>query len=556
MKRVNNELLLAAAISALLAGCDSGGINIEPETVDNSVDNSTSTPAPAETENPCAFYEKAGKTVQGEFVAPNCLYAPSFVDSGNNLTVDLYIPALEEGGAHVFEGSLFVGENFDNDADMAAAGIVKGGDGAKLTVEAGATIAFPDKTKFMVINRGSQLIARGSQTAPITFTSLSDVEGTVDPEDVSQWGGLVINGFGVTNKCDYTGSVAVGDLATSECHVDAEGSEGADQSNYGGANNADNSGELQYVVVKHTGAAVANGDELNGISWGAVGSGTIVKNIETYSTYDDGIEFFGGAVNVENFLAVYVRDDSIDMDEGFSGSITNALVIQSATDGANCIESDGIGSYDGAQDYSAVIAQGINSRPKIDGLTCIISPTDKAAATHDFGAGWRFREGIMPQVTNSMVVASYSADATVGDGNNYCLRIDDDETLQGAEDGDMVLKSNLFICEELVKGSNLPGGQTIRQWAEANGNQFATITGATNPTATANTGLQVLEGVPSIFSIDVASMMVDGAATTIVPDAAARAYIGALSQGGTDWTQGWTYGLHDGARGQALWFEN
>ena len=75
------------------------------------------------------------------------------------------------------------------------------------------------------------------------------------------------------------------------------------------------------MVVKHTGAQVANGDELNGISLVA-GSNTIVENLQVYSTYDDGIEMFGGSVNFTNFVGVYVRDDSIDIDEGYNGTIS------------------------------------------------------------------------------------------------------------------------------------------------------------------------------------------------------------------------------------------
>ena len=156
MKQVNSKLLLSAAIAALLAGCDSGGISIEPETVDNSVDKSVSGGNPTDANNPCASYEKNGQVQQGSFDGTHCTYSASFVDSGNALTQDLLIPALDNGGVHIFEGSLFVGNNYDDDATMAAAGIAEGGDGAKLTVEAGSTIAFPNSTKFMVVNRGSQ----------------------------------------------------------------------------------------------------------------------------------------------------------------------------------------------------------------------------------------------------------------------------------------------------------------------------------------------------------------------------------------------------------------
>ena len=180
-------------------------------------------------------------------------------------------------------------------------------------------------------------------------------------------GRVVINGFGTTNKCAYIGNRGEAGYSTSDCHVAAEGAAGLDTSHYGGDNDADSSKRLEYVVVKHTGAQVANGDELNGISFGGVGSNTIVENLQVYSTYDDGIEMFGGSVNFTNFVGVYVRDDSIDIDEGYNGTISNALVIQSATDGNHCIESDGLGSFSSLTDaeVEAKIAQGINSAPRL-----------------------------------------------------------------------------------------------------------------------------------------------------------------------------------------------
>ena len=74
----------------------------------------------------------------------------------------------------------------------------------------------------------------------------------------------------------------------------AEGAEGLDESFYGGDYDNDSSGRMEYVIVKHTGAQVANGDELNGVSFGGVGRNTIVRNVQVYSTYDDGYEMFGG----------------------------------------------------------------------------------------------------------------------------------------------------------------------------------------------------------------------------------------------------------------------
>jgi len=565
MRNQLNSLILALTAVGLISSCSSGDINISPSTVDNSTDNSITTGSTS-TINPCASYvNSGGQKIEAIFDGKDCTYTPAFVDAGNNLTVDMTIPALTNGGVHIFQGSLFVGETHDTDAALTAAGIAKGGDGPILTVEAGATLAFTSNSDFLIINRGSQMFAVGSVTNPITFTSVSDIESsraaapTLDFDAVQQWGGIVLNGFGVTNKCSYTGSVAGGDLATTDCHVDAEGAAGLDESQYGGSNNSDSSGRLEYVRVKHTGAQVANGDELNGISFGAVGSNTIVNNLEVYSTFDDGIEMFGGAVNFNNFVSLYARDDAIDIDEGYSGTITNALVIQAVADGNNCVEADGIGSFSSllASEIESVIAEGINSRPTISNLTCIISPN--AIGTHGDGAGFQLREGIFPTINDALVISAFGTDDAAA--TNYCLRIDN-RSQQAAQDGDLDLSSVIFSCVDHTNGSSLPNGTTVEAFAASTGNQFATTLTNDDPTATSNTALVLLEGTPAIYSVDYATMVVDGAAPTAAAPQSGGAYIGALSLGATDWTAGWTYGIHSGSRpvdasgaDLPIWFE-
>lgn len=556
---MRTKLALTAVVASIVAaGCGSGDINIDPVTSVTNSNNTTNTGGNSGTTNPCASYQNTGgQSIQGTYDGTHCTYSPSFVDAGNNLMVDLTLADLPNDGAHLFEGSLFVGESHDNDADLAAAGIAEGGDGPVLTVEAGATLAFQSSASFMIINRGSQLFAVGRADAPITFTSLSDINGTVGPEDVQQWGGMVINGFGITNKCAYTGSVATNDLATSDCHVDAEGAAGLDESQYGGDNNDDSSGRMEYVVVKHTGATVGNGDELNGITFGGVGRNTIVNNLQVYSTFDDGIEMFGGAVNFNNFVGMYVRDDAIDIDEGYSGTITNALVIQSETDGNHCIEADGIGGFDDLlpAEVEAMISQGINSRFVINNLTCIISPNGAATATHDPGAGWRLREGLFAEINDSLLIGSMPANDQVSSNDNYCLRIDN-RTQQAALDGDLTLNSVVFACAEATRGQTFADGTTTeRSFAEAGGNIFATIANNTSvdPTAMNDAGLQLLEGTQPIYSIGYTTMQVDGAAPAGAPQSGT--FIGGLSLSETDWTTGWTFGLHPDNRSQALWFE-
>lgn len=544
------KLVTAIACGALLAACSSGDINVAPSTNVTDSNNTVNNGGGGNANAICASYQTSGQTISGTADANgNCTYDSSFVGPKNNLTVDLLLPKLANGGAHIFTSSLFVGETHRSNADLQAAGIAQGGDGPTLTIQAGATLAFQNNSNFIIINRGSQILANGTAAEPITITSTSDLNGTVGPEDVQQWGGMVINGFGVSNKCSYVGTRGqpgfMLDPANPECHIEAEGSLGDDESQYGGDNDADDSGILRYVVVKHTGAEVANGSELNGISFGGVGSGTVIENLQVYSTYDDGIEMFGGSVNFTNFVAVYVRDDSIDIDEGWNGSITNALVIQQETNGQHCIESDGLGSYSSLTQpvRDDFIARGLNSRPTISNLTCIVSPN--VGGTHGTGNGWLFREGIWATINDSMVISSFGVNDTTSLTDNYCLRIANGETV-------MQLNSVVFACQENQNSNE----QAI---AEGQGAQFATVASGTSkdPTAAADADLQLLEGTQPIGSLMWNVSLIDGVAplaSTAPTSGVATDILGAVSLT-DDWTAGWTYGIHPDNRGQALWFE-
>lgn len=539
-------------LATALVACGGGDINIAPA-VTSTTTGGTSGGNTAGS-SVCAAYTSGGTTFQGTLSGNNCQYDTSFVDVDNPLSVDVTFQDLPNDGVHVFAGSLVVGENHNTDADLTAAGITAGGDGPTLSIGAGSTLAFQSSDDFMVINRGSQLIANGTAAAPITLTGERDaVFQVVGPEDVQVWGGLVINGFGVTNKCAYTGTRGVDLAPSSECHVVAEGQASAGETNYGGNNDADNSGTLRYVVVKHTGAEVAPGNELNGIAFNAVGSGTTVEFLEVYSVYDDGIEFFGGAVDVSNYVAVYAKDDSIDIDEGYRGTITNALVIQSENDGNRCVESDGIGSY---SDVSAtpgavadLIARDLNSEATITNMTCIISANE--VGTHDPGAGLRIREAHIPVIRNSIVTTAYSGDEKLGDDDfNWCVRIDE-EGGPAALAGDLEITNTVLACQDLIDG-DLGGGSSTLAWLDTGAFDNATYQSAEageDPTATSNPALIILDG---FYSVLPAGMTITG--ETVPTPSGGETFVGAVLST-DDWTAGWTYGIHAGSRAQALWFE-
>ncbi len=531
-----SNLLLVGVMAIGLAGCDTGGVDLNVGTTDNSVDNSTS--GGGGSDNPCANYldTASNTTRRGSFDGTNCTYGADFVGASNPLTVDLTIPFIS--GVHIFQDSLFVGQN------VSAGAAPAGGTGPTLTIAAGNTLAFLDSADYVLINRGSTIMAEGSAAAPITFTGFTDaVSGTAGPEDVQLWGGVVINGNGLTNNCDDA------ERAANQCHVVSEGQ----PSNFGGNDNAESSGTLRYVVVKHTGFEVAPGDELNGITFNAVGSGTIVENIEAYSTFDDGIEFFGGAVNVTNFVALYVRDDSIDFSDGYVGTIQNALVIHSASNANRCIEGDNIGQS--RADAGEPLGTAPVTNPTIRNMTCITSNVDQAdGSTHGDSEGPILRLGAQAQIVDSIMYSGYGTSGNLLKTSNECFEVENDVSLAAAAAGASTLNTTLVTCEEAVKGT-LANGDALTEWAlganpSTNGANYsfnasnAVITDAVNP------AVSILE--PNSFYT--ATALTDAAGTPIThPDAANGGHFGAVLAA-DDWTANWTFGLHSTNQAQPLWF--
>jgi hypothetical protein len=540
MKNPLRLLAATACAAGLLAGCGGGDIEISAD--DNSVvnDNSQNTGGGG-SNNPCANYTDPDTNTlqQGTFDGQNCIYSSDFVGENNPLTVDLTIPLIT--GVHIFEDSLFVGENVDN-APTPQCGntLADACDGPTLTIRAGNTLAWTQASDYLLINRGSRIIAEGSPTSPITFTGTVDaVQGTAGPEAVQLWGGVVINGNGITNKCDDD------QRATDSCHILSEGK----PSNYGGANNEESSGVLEYVVVKHTGFEVAPGDELNGITFNAVGSGTEVNHVQVYSTFDDGVEFFGGAVEVERLVAVFVKDDSIDYADGWVGSVNQALVIHSSTDGNRCIEADNQGD-----DFDAVPL----TNPVVSNMTCITSGSD--AGTHGDSEGVLLRRGVASTILNSIVAAPAvpNTSTLTAVGSNECFELNDDQTYTLASDGTTNLQSVLLVCEEPTKGcrtfdangdctdENFASGETVEEWVlTATANSGNVILTDTTPGS-----LNILNGIFTAESLTDAN----GDPVAITPvdvdgDPDTDDFLGAVLES-DDWTATWTFGITE----QNLWF--
>lgn len=199
--------------------------------------------------------------------------------------------------------------------------------GAILTIQEGTIIKGSPGTgslaSALIIARGSKINAVGSATQPIIFTSTSDniqigqKAGTnLTQNDRGLWGGLIILGKA---PCSLSNDV----VETQIEGIPADDSFGL----YGGTDPADNSGVLQYVSIRHGGALIGEGNEINGLTLGGVGTGTVINNIEVVANVDDGVEFFGGTVNVSNILVWAQGDDGLDIDQAYSGTIDNSVVI-------------------------------------------------------------------------------------------------------------------------------------------------------------------------------------------------------------------------------------
>ena len=169
--------------------------------------------------------------------------------------------------------------------------------GAELTIEPGTVIKGDKQTKASLIcERGGKLIAKGSATEPIVFTS-EEAPGSRKPGD---WGGIIICGKAKNNQ--------------TEMQI-----EGGPRTKHGGDNDADNSGVLSYVRIEFAGYPFQTDQEINGLTLGSVGSGTQIDHVQVSYSNDDSYEWFGGTVNCKYLVAFHGWDDDFDTDNGFSG---------------------------------------------------------------------------------------------------------------------------------------------------------------------------------------------------------------------------------------------
>ncbi len=375
-------------------------------------------------------------------------------------------------------------------------GVVLVKSGATLTIQPGTVVKAKVGTKAaLVIDKGSKLVADGTVTKPIVFTSGKDV-GSRTPGD---WGGIILVGKAPTNR-------------TTPIQV-----EGGVNLTYGTDNvPADNSGILRYVRIEYAGIGV-NDSEINALTFYAVGSGTIIENVQTVYANDDAFEFFGGTVNCKNLIAYATADDDFDFDFGYNGSIQFALALRDpkfvdAADDGNGIECDN--DKDGTD--AAPITQ-----PKLSNLT-IIGPNNAAGTASRHAYGNRWRRGAKFIFNNSIILGSQKGG----------LNIESDKSANFYKNGDSQFKNNIVAAYTVLFLTTTTTLTAIEMQTKALADGNVVFNDANTSVKLGNPfNLLAPSFMPAVGSPALSGTWV---ATT---NANAVNYRGAF--GTTDWTAGW-----------------
>lgn len=279
--------------------------------------------------------------------------------------------------------------------------------GATLTIEAGTNVrALNDGV--LLVTRGSKLMAEGTATSPITFSSYQDD----DTDGMGEWGGVIVQGFAPQYGAGGTGACFEGNT-DGVCNVVGEGGTGVGF--YGGNDAADNSGVIKYVRIAEGGKVAGPNNEINGLTLQGVGHGTEISYIQVHNNLDDGIEWFGGTVNVTHAVLTGNDDDDIDFDTGYQGNIQFAIVRKNPDATAPQGSNDPRGIEANSSDEEFVE----ETEGALANITLIGSEVNKATNSKGDGLqpGMRLRGALTTRIYNSAVL-----------NFDDCVRVDDADT--------------------------------------------------------------------------------------------------------------------------------
>lgn len=370
---------------------------------------------------------------------------------------------------------------------------------ARLTIAAGSIILSDTVNKgAIIVEQNSRLIADGTASNPIIFTS-GKAPGQRKPGD---WGGIILLGNAPTNRS--TTPII----------------EGGVNAVYGGSLANDNSGIIRYVRIEFSGIAADPNSEINGLTLGGVGNGTVIENVQVSYGNDDSYEFFGGTVNCKNMIAFATADDDFDFDFGYNGRIQFAVSLRDPSfvdpgDAGNGIECDNDG---------AGTTAGPRTRPQLSNFT-FVGPNGASGTSANHNFNTRFRRSSQFSLTNSIMIGYQKAG----------FQFESDSTAAAYIDGRSRFRHNLVhgVVEPYkVSSTSLINAATVKTKAE----------GVDSCKTYASANDVMLENPFSLsapnFLPKAGSPALSGASFFGLSGFATTTYIGAF--GTTNWMQGWT----------------
>jgi hypothetical protein len=348
-------------------------------------------------------------------------------------------------------GTISVNTTLDAAKVYKLVGFVYIADGVTLTIPAGTVIRGDQTSKgTLVVTRGGKLMAEGTASKPIVFTSNKAI-GERAPGD---WGGVIILGKSINNIPTGTGLI--------------EGGLTEPFGNHGGTNAADNSGTLKYVRIEFPGIAYQPNNEINGLTLGSVGSGTTLEYIQVAYSGDDSYEFFGGTVNAKHLVSIANVDDVFDFDNGFAGKLQFLVGQRDPALADQAGQSNGIEADNSATDFVTTP----RTRPVLSNVTIIGPGNTGVDVKHEYANLWR--RGSKMILANSVFI-----------GFRYGLDVRDKETGDALTDGSSLIKNNIFQSytaanEVVADGTTLSfaSADLLRTYLTSKGNQILDETAA------------------------------------------------------------------------------
>ncbi|MHB1179307.1 MAG: hypothetical protein ACYCZO_13360 [Daejeonella sp.] len=393
-------------------------------------------------------------------------------------------------------------------------------EGITLEIEAGTVIIGDRESKgTLIIQRGNKIMAQGTASSPIVFTS----EKNPGFREAGDWGGVVICGKAINNQ--------------SGGEAELEGQYGAW---HGGTTDNDNSGVLKYVRIEYAGTPINPNQEVNSLTMGSVGSGTVIENIQCSYGLDDAFEWFGGTVNCKYLIAYRGLDDDFDVDFGFRGTVQFAIGIRDA----NAADQSGSNGFEVDNDGSGTSAAPFTSA-QFSNITVIGPKKDKdKTVSAQFQNALHLRRNNKIKIYNSVFVAYPNG-----------LFIDGAGTTANASNNELVFKNNVLtgvdgwgangygtggtpsfpnpIGVEMKSTGNI-GSQAIDVWFKTT--SFGNVTYPKWQDIGIDPSVFDLGDAPKVLPVN-GSILLSGASFTGLTGFETVAYRGAF--GTSNWTTGW-----------------